>query len=354
MTILHEAEDRFHDLSTPGAYEWSYFDGLSEDGRWGFVAIWFRGIPMSPYYSAAIDRHRDNPSSIAPDPLDYVAFNFNLYDRGKRVCYALHERPRALFETDYETSRVRLGGNVLDAAVEDDGRRIHRLRIDTRLPFQRSRVEGEIVVKSSRQDLGRIVQASPGSYEGHYWVPAALDGTFAADLRIGRWRGSERISFAGRAYHDRNFGTEPLYDLPGDWQWGRLHSGPYAFVYFQVARGDPAREFRSALLLKDGALVAHSGRFVLAAEGRRPHWMTLPYFDALSGDSGSDGLRFDVRPLGMLDSGPFYHRFLSEVRLEIPEGGEIRGRGIGELLRPSRLRVAVFRPFVRFRVRRGR
>lgn len=355
MFILPPTADNFHNVTAPGAYEWTYFDGLSEDGEWGFVAIWFRGIPMSPYYTAAIDRHLSNPAGSPPNPEDYAAFNFNIYHRGRRIYYALHERPRELWSGSESTPDVRLANNTVHAGSGPNGSRIYLLAIDTRLPWQRSRVMGDIRIESPRSTLDSLGSPYiPGS-QGHFWVPAALDGLFNAQLDI--WRrgaGVQKLRFTGRAYHDRNFGTRPLHQIEGAWEWGRVHSERDLFVYFMLpaqSAGDPP--FGTLLYLRDGALVASESEVRQENRPGRLHWTGLRYPVSIGAEGASGRLGFRATPRRSLDSGPFYHRYLSDVDVRLDGKSVIHAPGIGEYLMPSRLGVGFFRPFVKFRVRRG-
>ncbi|MEP7217663.1 MAG: hypothetical protein ABI876_02040 [Bacteroidota bacterium] len=353
MIVLQPSEDHFHGLETPGSYEWSYFDGLSDDGEWGFVAIWFRGCPMSPYYTAAIDRHRSG--GAAPDPADFAAFNFNLYHRGRRIFYTLQERPRQLFSASDHLPDVRLAGNVVRGGENrKTGGADYFLDFDTKLPFGRSRLVGDIVVTSRSLDSGASgVPYNPTS-GGHFWVPAALGGDFTARLDLWRFgRGVRRVRFSGSAYHDRNFGTEPLHHLRADWHWGRLHSEGKVFVYFAVLPDDGGAPFTRMLLLENGRAERTIGDFALLEDPRRRHWSSLSYPAGISAAAADGRFRMRVDRNSTLDSGPFYHRFLSNIRVESEDAGIVEGIGITEFLRPSRLGVAPFRPFVKFRVRRG-
>ena len=329
MFILSPSADNFHNVTAPGAYEWTYFDGLSEDGEWAFVAIWFRGIPMSPYYTAAIDRHLANPSRPAPDPEDYSAFNFNIYHRGRCIYYALHERPRDLWSGSTSTPDVRLAGNTMHAGTGKDGSRIYLLAIDTARSWQRSRVVGDIRIESPRFDLAGLGSTyEPGS-EGHFWVPAALDGRFNAQLDLWkRGRGVDKLRFTGRAYHDRNFGTRPLHHLEGQWQWGRVHSERDLFVYFMLpaqSAGDPP--FGTLLYLRDGALVASESEVQQENAPGRAHWTGLPYPTLVAAEGSSGRLGFRAVPRRALDSGPFYHRFLSDVTVRLDDRSVIEAPG---------------------------
>lgn len=362
MIILSDSEDRFHNLTTPGSYEWTYFDGLSEDAEWAFVAIWFRGCPMSPYYTAAIDRYLRNPGTPPPRPEEYCAFNFSLYHRGRSVFHTLEELPAGCFSTVPGTADARLGTNAVRGETSRNRPASYMLYIDAKSTLGSSRVVGDIEITARGQDLGGLgedyrepidTSHDDGSRDAHFWVPAALDTTFTARLDLWRLaRSTQKARFHGRAYHDRNFGTGPLHHLHADWHWGRVHSGRHAFVYFAVPPDDRGTSpFRHLLLLDEGRLVRHAADFELSESPRKSHWAGLSHAKEIHGKSGA-GLDVNVAARRRLDSGPFYHRFLSDIHVTGDAMSSINAPGITEFLRPTRLGVAAFRPFVKFRVRK--
>ncbi len=356
MVVLRDSEDRFHNLTTPGSYEWTYFDGLSDDGEWGFVAIWFRGCPMSPHYTAAIDRHIRNPALPPPRPEDFSAFSFNLYHRGRRIFSSLQEMPGDSPGGDSSNADARLGRNAVRGERSRTGSKSYLFYLDVALGLGRARLVGDIEMHAPPGDLGEIASEYDPAAEGHFWVPVALQGTFTA--RIDLWRlgrSTRKARFSGRAYHDRNFGTGPLHHLQADWHWGRLHSERHLFVYFSVMPDEPGQSpFRRMLLLENGGLICHADDLVLRESTRGAHWSTLRYPKELAGDSAGAGLRFAARQQHAVDAGPFYHRLISGFNVELDGRTIANGPGITEFLRPPRLGVAAFRPFVKFRVQRGR
>lgn len=362
MIILSDSEDRFHNLTTPGSYEWTYFDGLSEDAEWAFVAIWFRGCPMSPYYTAAIDRYLRNPKMPPPRPEDYCAFSFSLYHRGRSVFRILEELPARRFSTAPGTADARLGTNAVRGETSRNGSASYMLYIDAKSGPGGSRVVGDIEMTSRGQNLAGLGERYSGpsgdsreshSSDAHFWVPAALDSTFTARLDLWRLaRSTRKARFHGRAYHDRNFGAGPLHHLRADWHWGRVHSGRHALVYFAVTPDEPGHSpFRHLLLLDEGRLLHHAADFELGESPRKSHWAGLSHAKETSGKS-QDGLSFSSVARQGLDSGPFYHRFLSDIHVAGDGIMPVDAPGITEFLRPSRLGVAAFRPFVKFRVKR--
>lgn len=367
MIVLDPSEDRFHNPDLPGSYEWTYFDGLSQESGLGFSAIWFRGIPMSPWYSAAIDRR---PQAARPDR--YCAFAFGLYDRNGRIASGLEEGPESLFSGDSTGPDVRFRGNSLYASKGKGGETGFRITLDIRRPLLQSRVQGEISFRFPEHHLGDAAVPYVPGQGTHFWVPAAPNGYFDAAIDVTRLaRSPRRYRFQGRAYHDRNFGFEPLQHLDVHWHWGRFHFGEKAFVFFDVfSRGEGEEKkreekeekegknegtdrnaFRRLMLFDGGRLIGSTREAGFTFEGSRNHWATLPYPSAVAGADPAAALRFTARTRSLLDSGPFYHRIAADF--ELLRGEEIgAGTGMTEYLRPSRLGLRIFRPFVKFRVRR--
>ena len=349
MQILDSSHDHFHLIDEPGGYEWTYYDGFSADRQFGFTAIWFRGVPMSPNYSRAIER-----KDVVADPHRWSAFAFHLYVGRKTVASWLVEGDSG--GTD-PSRGLRLGGGGIYPERAADGELAARISIDGRSPILGRRVEGNITLRFPPVSFAPIaVGEVDRSITDHYWVPAGPAGTFDAALDLsGRLGKSRRLRFSGDAYHDRNFGFSPLMGHRVEWVWGRLHSRDQTLIFFSVAPPDGVTddlEIGRALLFRDGVLHRHAGDLRLLVD-RAPHWATLPRPSAIRGMASAEGadLRLQVDRPHLLESGPFYHRMLASIDADWG-GDRLQGEGTIEYFRPDRLGVRIFRPFVRFRVRR--
>lgn len=348
MEILDRSHDRFHLIDEPGGYEWTYYDGFSGDGSVGFTAIWFRGVPMSPNYSRAIER--------GGVPVDHAAFAFHLYrDRRTVASWLVEGDGRGLFSED-PGAPLRFGGGSLWLEQGSGGELNARIAVDGRSPVLGRRVEGEIDLRFPAVDLGDLAGGQiDRSRSDHYWVPSSPVGTFSAALDLsGRLRGRDRLRFTGEAYHDRNLGFSPLMTHDVDWIWGRLHSREHTLIFFSVVPdGGTADdlEIRQVLLISDGRLRREAKDLHLDVD-RAPHWATLRYPSTITGTAdGDDRLRLRVDRPHLLESGPFYHRMIASIEAEWGED-RLAGEGTIEYFRPDRLRIAPFRPFIRTRVRR--
>ena len=343
MIILDSSHDHFHSIDLPGAYEWSYFDGLSDDGKHGFTAIWFRGVPMSPWYSGAIEKNL--PESL---PTNYTAFAFHLYQNGKRIGAALVEGDEHLFEGSRTTSDAAFGDNLLRSERHSSGLIAYRMKIDQRIPLSFSRMVGEIDLNFSPCKAPGITGELNPERDSHYWVPVGVDGEFSASVNLVRpGRRPLYIRCKGKAYHDRNFGYEPLQHIDVDWYWGRLHINGMTLIFFliQPRNGDARHTFTRAFLFEKNQLVRTAENIEYSVETSR-HWATLPLPSRLT--LGNNELQAVATTHAPLESGPFYHRIIADIEFTW-DGRKEKGKGVVEYLRPSRLRRRIFHPFIKFR-----
>ena len=351
MKILDSSHDHFHMIDDHGGYEWTYYDGFSEDGRFGFTAILFRGVPMSPNYAAAIDRGEGKPGNFA-------AAAFGLYVDGRNIASWLVDGRESGQFAGGDTGTLELGG----VRLEKHGGGAWRIVIDGRSPLMRRHVSGEIHLRFPERspDIEPDLSEPDPADATHYWVPVAPTGTFEASLALTPLFGRTRqIEFSGSAYHDRNLGFGPLQTHDVDWYWGRLHSQNETLIFYHIAARDesrPARaeslEFASALLIDRTCETVERIDDLQLRSVDSPHWASLPYPQRVSCRSASnETISIEVTTSDLLESGPFYHRATAEITCR---WGDREAAGIGalEYLRPSRLGVRVFRPFVRFRARR--
>lgn len=353
MILLDRSHDGFHGVDTPGGYEWTYVDGMSDDGLDGFTAIWFRGLPMSPYYTSMIDGDRARAL-----PSRYCGFAFNLYERGRTVAATFDEGDASRFDASAYGPDVRFGSNRLRVVSDADGLQRMEITIDGRTPFLGHRISGEIVGTWRTIEPEGMPIGSFDPTAGDYWVPVAADGSYSSEISLRRFGGKSRaIRSRGRLYHDRNLGFSPLHENDVRWQWGRVHLEKSTAIFFAVEPTSTSTDSASSLTTAPfhSLMLVEEGRVVRALSTAstvmtsRPHWTGLPAPRSLIVEA--EGARLTSRTIGLLHSGPFYHRMRSHVTLEW-EGEHVEGIGVSEYLRPSRLGVGFFRPFVACRVRR--
>lgn len=319
-----DTHDVCHMFDQAGAYEWWYVDALSENADWGFVAIMFRGMPMSPDYL------RDMAQGRNPKPVDHCGFAVNVYYKGKRLFQVFRGVDAA--DTSFSTSTcdVRVGACAL--------RRIDvgtwHLDIDTRHP---STSRGLVLAATVRR-TGRIVHSDAECTAAHGWVLAAPLATIQARMEVHDVGGCRsRVHWSGMAYHDHNMGRRAMQEDFRSWYWGRALQPDHGFVY--LATPDASTPF--AYAARVDAFGVHPWHGVQVQPQR--HSTTYMALRAarrvvIHGDEG----HVDVQQRGILDDGPFYRRYLATVSGDIPSG-----YAITEDMHVQRYRAAWIRPFLR-------
>jgi carotenoid 1,2-hydratase len=321
--VLDPAEEAVHSewlREAPGAYEWWYFDTLSDDTQWAITCIWFLGNPFSPYYRQAVQ-------GKAISPFAHNALFFALYRQGQLYAYhftrfsvsdlqlseglplCLQFGPNRLWmHTDSQWSLTLSDTNA-------NGRRLNAALTFTAPPL--------MIAAASVTELD----------SAHSWLPIAPACRVSGQIKLQEPHntGAETITFTGSGYHDHNWGTLPFDSAIRDWYWARAEMADQRAVILYHVRPHHEQAVSHLLLFDQGQVLVHDSaakvrlsRFALNGFGT--HYATELHTEG-------SGLAVQFRLQTRLDSSPFYLRTLCSATLV--HGGKTEpGRGIGEYLRP--------------------
>jgi carotenoid 1,2-hydratase len=271
------ARPHFNAPVAQDGYRWWYLDAVSDDGRSGLTIIGFVGSVFSPYYRRARKAGRG-------DPENHCAINVALYGGTKR--WAMTERGKGHVERDAE--RFRVGPSSM--RWDDVGLTI---AINERcMPIPRS------LVGTVRFLPDTIYDAPVGLDEAgrHFWQAVAPHGRVEVKFE------NPNLTWSGAAYHDMNWGTEPLEEGFRDWTWARTAKPTGADVLYDVTR-------------RDGSQFCFGRRF---AGGVVSEFDVPPVHRLKNGIWGmSRDVRSDSPPqlLSTLEDAPFYTR--NHVRMSL-------------------------------------
>lgn len=332
------APDGWHDVRSPGGYEWWYFDAEDAATDTQVVAIFMQGFIFHPGYLRQYERYHRHPTRFVPPVAgDFPCVYLCVY-RGGRVWKQFFTQYRAEdFSAATDRCEVRIGDRTL---VRADGDRYEislegtPWEITARGPV---RIEGETLGALFTFDarpghlsapaLDRFFLSREMTGAEHRWVLAAPRCEVVGTIRIA----GETISFAGHGYHDHNYGTAPIGEGLARWTWGRAMFGEDRVVTFHhaepcerslplethllEARGDSIREVPVDRVIADWSAVCNP-----AMRLRYPR--TLHFGDALR----LSGPR-------VIDPSPFYLR----LQFDAESFGE-RSTAFCEIAYPHRLR----------------
>ncbi len=314
--VLDPAEDAAHEewlRGTPGAYEWWYFDALSDDGQWALACIWFLGNPFSPYYRLAA-------LGQGADPFAHNAVFFALYRQGRLHAYHFTRFPSAQIKVTqnipgtlrFGPNRLTLGVNGCELMLSDENANGRMLEANLTFAFP-------ALLPSAVQD--------DGAGETHFWLPAApacrVSGRIA--LREAQNTGAEEIAFSGQGYHDHNWGRLPFADGIRDWYWARVGLGQErAALLYHVRAQDAEKPVSHLLLFNGGRLTYHDAGASVHLSRPAVNGFGTVYATELRAESGDVRACFRLR--ARLDSAPFYLRTLCEATVtqgETTEQGQL-------------------------------
>ena len=153
----------------------------------------------------------------------------------------------------------------------------------------------------------------------------------------------------GLGYHDHNLGDRPMKQDFLDWYWGRVHFEQATLVYY-VMNGHQGQEHRAWLISRD------SRRLLYTPELKKMHGRRVTGFllrPARRLRFGDEEVDLQIEHRRVVDSGPFYCRYLSRATLVHPALGSMQAAGIGEYIKPGRIYSKRFWALVHMRLRYG-
>ncbi|MCH8488282.1 MAG: hypothetical protein LAT75_15585 [Candidatus Cyclonatronum sp.] len=339
---------------TAGSYEWWYFDAADDNQEWHIVVIFYDGCPFSTRYNkawAAAD-----PEAL---PWKHPAITISLYYKGRPVFYSMSEYPpdEAVFSEDegYGNSlRILIGRNELLLTKTGSTLR-HELRLDESLPSGDA-LRGSLLFESEvpPRDLFGVLPVDVDAYAadegpGHGWnltqPRAKVEGRLTHTDAI---TGESSHFWNGTGYHDHNLGREPMKMEFRDWYWGRIHFPKHTLVYYLMNAGG-SLSYKGWLLdgsnslkntFESGSLGSFAANAFLLRAAR-----TIEL-------KAADGSMVMLQHSQLLDSGPFYYRFLTDGLLNLESDNKlVKATGIGEYIRPERIHNSLYWPLVHMRYR---
>ena len=343
-------QEVWHDLREPGAYEWWYFDAEDSLSGFSFVLIWFCGFPFSPYYTNHYEKWKKRLTTTTPLPSNYSGFSFQLYENGHEIVNFMKEGCQELFESSLSAIGVRFEKNRFTYNILKDE---YSLDIDFSFPARRKDIKATLLFRAGQRIVYEKKDTNnDGRVPHHQWllrVPKAeVEGTIEI---IEQPDGAVRtIPVKAIGYHDHNLGAVPMQEYISRWYWGRAFSEHFDLIYYVVFFKNNDYQPLALLLLQD-----NTSNTVVVHETVRFHESNFRFgfFAPVHSRDLSlyhENTHLKIHHHKVLDSGPFYLRFESDISLQI-DGRNLDGvRGISEFLNPVRLQSRFMRFFTCSRI----
>jgi carotenoid 1,2-hydratase len=333
------ADDVWHDLQGKKAFEWWYFDALSDDGSEVISITFTDNFVFSPSYAAPFG----NPTSIAPHlgpaSAQTPAVSMLYWSGGRAVVRQSAEYSVSQFSASREQPECRIGENHFhfDEAKYGCGYLVH---IDISLAMG-GRAVATLEWLSLDSDLVEYGAAGDGELTWNMVAPRC-DVSGRIEVFDASGRCERTAHFRGTGYHDHVRGTEPLYDALSTRQWGRAHFVDVSAVYSERKDADGRLVNSRLIISQDRRISVYDANI----EQRQMHRDRFGIKYAKSFDVSTDASASLHVELSDNIETTFYNvRSISQMTLDTGDGVERKAAGLAETISPANMKRRLLRWF---------
>ncbi|HMJ09111.1 MAG TPA: hypothetical protein VK468_08900 [Pyrinomonadaceae bacterium] len=321
--------DVWHPRKDEKAYEWWYFDALSDDGSEAITLAFLDNSVYSPRYNHAGPVKSDN--SIV-DGIRFPAVAFTYFRDGKQRYRTMLEFPESAFHASDSEPFVSIGENSMTFRTASYGAGYH-IQLDAALSGGR-RLRANFEWLAIESD--HTPEATCFETNAHCWnmVAPRCDVTGKIGVYGRKNREIDIFQFRGTGYHDHKLDNRWLAKTVRDWHWGRAHFADATAVFYRFREINDDRASTRLLIVKDAELSQRKVEFEEQNYVRNKLGIRYPTRLRLISE---DGVRLTARPLKVIDSTFFHLRFLSEMTLTFDGSPPSTSLGITEFLMPRGL-----------------
>lgn len=329
------AADVWHPQADARAYEWWYFDALSDDGREAVVVIFLDNFIFSPRYNKTSKDNAPQPTSSGQKPR-FPALVFIYYKDGKPLYRAINEFSADEFSAEQTRPFCRLGESEFkfERAPYGSG---YLLKINAALRKNR-RLKAQLEWLSIESDFLPAEKEPAISPNSHNWnlVAPRSDVTGRIEVFQANGRRENQHHFRGTGYHDHNTDARWLAETVQDWKWGRAHFTDATAVFYRYQECAQAAPTTKLFLVKNGELKVTDAACEESDFHRNIFGMKYP--KALDFSGNEENVRLSIKQTKLIDASFFYLRFLSEAEIKCPDGSRHQAFAVTEHLAPRALK----------------
>jgi len=323
--------DVWHGNQAPDAYEWWYFDAISDDGSEA-IAIWFLDNAVSsPRYNRTLNIGIDSDTA-SPNERRFPGVFFAYYKNGKPIVRTFNEFSPMDFSADQASPACKIGpsGFRFDAAPYGSGYSLEIRSSLSRGQMLEAKFEWVSIEADFLREDGQDARGL------HVWniVAPRSDVSGRIDLIDRKGKVKAGYHFRGTGYHDHEYDSRRFADTILERHWGRAHFTD-STVVFQKHIESEGGESSRLVLIKDGRLIEREVRCEEQNFVRNKFGIKYPTRVSLTSD---DGIRLRIKPIKVLDSSFYNLRFASEMTLTLRDGKPRKSIGLTEIVAPKTLK----------------
>jgi carotenoid 1,2-hydratase len=338
------AADVWSPKTSTKAYEWWYFDALSDDGRDAVVIIFLDNFIFSPRYNRKKLESFEEPAAQAPQELilksdvknpnqKVPAVAFTYYRDGKPLYRAINEFPSEQFSASETEPACAIGENFFrfEAAPYGSGyfisvKALLRKNCTLEAKFEWVAIESDFLP-------GKAVAPQ----DSHVWNLVVTRADVSGRIVVKSEKGKElnSVHFRGTGYHDHNYDHRWLPETVQDWQWGRAHFTDASTVFYRYKERHENGATTKLFTVSNGELRERDAEYDEQQFARDIFGIRYPQRLTITAE---DNMRLRVKQTKIIDASFFYLRFLSEMTLTLRDGKPRKSVGITEYLNPKALK----------------
>lgn len=352
-------DDVWHADTQNPAYEWWYFDAVSDDGRDVLVVIFLTNFIFSPRYNQSTQIHHAPPYDTGREthsPPRFPAVVCCLYRDGRPLIRSITEHDAHDFTASTVTPACRIGDSSFEYMNDENNPR-YELNLDIKLRAQRH-LKAHFAWRTVEASLLETA-AHASAPNRHEWNMVAPHCHVEGSFRItDRDKHARETVWTGTGYHDHNRDTRPLTATVAEWQWGRAHFPTATAIFYRFREHNASEAVTRLLLICNRKLTIHNAQLLTHSTRlnrfglRYPHRLSFETMPQTGEQITHPALHITQHKA--IDASFFYLRFHAQATLDLGDGTPPQTAPlISEHLAPRALRWRWIDWLVNMRIGRG-